>query len=87
MKLKKFFFEFRKISHRSSFTYNIMTVSEAFFVSIVISKLIFNLDDEGTLWVIGVAVILAPVGILFAGGYKKIKAAFMKKHNLSENEF
>lgn len=67
--------------------YYSINISEAFLLSLLFAKPILNLDDKNVLLFIGVFIFLAPVGVLFAGGYKKIKAAFMKRHNLTESDF
>ena len=87
MSIQKFFFEYNKFTLKSKFMYYSINISEAFLLSLLFAKPILNLDDKNALLFIGVFLFLAPVGILFVGGYNKIKAAFMKRHNLTESDF
>jgi hypothetical protein len=86
MQIKKFLFEYTKFTLKSKVIYYVVNTSEAFLITLILFKFIFSLNDTDALLIIGITTVLAPVGILFVGGYNKIKESFLKKHKLSEEE-
>jgi hypothetical protein len=87
MTFRKFLFEYTKFTLKSKLIYYGVNTSESFIFSLIIFKLILNMNDTDVLLIAGIATVLTPAGIIFAGGYDKIKQAFMKKHKLNEEDF
>lgn len=83
--MKNINFQYRKWILHSQCRYYLIQLSISFLLFSLMAS-IAKLDDKNSILFILIGLVMTPLGIMFAGGYKLIKKRFLLKYNLKDNE-